>query len=257
MTSATGRNQEYLKVIAELKYELDYLAPSLRSWNQKYYDMHQNRYLHDLQLLEQYYHGGDILEIGSLPCHLTVCLKKLGYPVIGLDIDPDRAKELIARHQLTVIKNDIEHEPIPFADNSFALILFNEIFEHLRINPIATLQEINRVLKPDGVMILTTPNLYFLKRIIQFNLGRGIGSAYQEFEKLRLLGHMGHVREYSSRDLREFLRNTGFDIIKLQYQFYDRAGRGLKTYLLNLLKRLCFAIPYVRPYLVVVSRRRV
>jgi hypothetical protein len=50
-----------------------------------YFSEHKNRYRSDLQIIENLYTRGEILEIGSLPCFLTFCLKRLGYPVISLN----------------------------------------------------------------------------------------------------------------------------------------------------------------------------
>ena len=65
-----------------------------------------------------------------------------------MDINPDRSKHFIEKYNLDVKKCDIENEKIPFENDWFDFILFNEIFEHLRIDPIYTLREVNRVLKP-------------------------------------------------------------------------------------------------------------
>ena len=171
---------------------------------------HTKRYFHDLSLLEQYYQEGEILEVGSSPYHLTYLLQQKGYPVTGLDILPERQQAFLDRTQLKIIQNNVETEPLPFPDNSFHYIIFNEIFEHLRINPIQTLREVNRVLHPDGYLALSTPNLYAVRNIVLFLLGRGFDDPYEEFKKLETIQHMGHVREYTVKQVRKFLTETGF-----------------------------------------------
>jgi len=212
--------QSIKKLLDELETELDSIDPKLREWNQNYFRNHKNRYIGDLKIIDKWYEGGKILEVGSVSCHLTYCLKTLGYPVIGLDIRPDRLKKFIERHKLTVIKCDVENEQIPFEQNSFDFILFNEIFEHLRIDPIFTLNEMNRVLKSGKIFMLTTPNLYSLSNIVSFFLGRSINDAYEEFEKLHTLGHIGHIREYSTREIKRFLEHAGFEIMEIRYRRY-------------------------------------
>jgi SAM-dependent methyltransferase len=47
----------------------------------------------------------------------------------------------------------------PFTDNGFDSILTNQVFEHV-FNPQQFLSEINRVLKPDGYLLLTVPFMW-------------------------------------------------------------------------------------------------
>lgn len=240
--------RKYDDLFKEIENDLNVIDPNLKEWNLNYFSYQKNRYASDLEIIEHYYTKGEILEVGSVPCHLTYCFKKLGYPVIGLDINPDRVKEFTEKHNLKVIKCDVERDKIPFEDNRFDLIIFNEVFEHLRINPIFTLKELNRVLKPGGTLILSTPNLYSLLTIIRFLLGRGFNDAYNEFEKLYTLGHMGHIREYSTKEIIKFLENTGFEIIEIRYKKYKKTG----ILLFDLIHHI---FPKLRPFQVIISKK--
>lgn len=180
----------------------------------------KNRYKDDLRIIKENYKSGGILDIGSAPYHLIYCLRKMGFSITGLDINPDEYKTFIQKHDLKIIKADIEIDHLPFKDNTFDFIIFNEVFEHMRINPIFTLREINRILKPQGILMLTTPNLYALHKIIMFNLGMGFNDPYLQFEILNKAGYMGHIREYSTREVKRFLENTGFKIFRVEYGFY-------------------------------------
>jgi len=213
--------EEYNTILNQISKDLKLINSKLKNWNLNYYLIQKNRYISDLQFFKFYYKSGEILEVGSLPCHFTALLKLLGYSVTGLDLNPNRAKEFIEKYNLTVIKCDIENEKIPFEDNKFDFIIFNEIFEHLRINPIFALKELNRVLKSNGIMMLTTPNLYSIIKIIAYLSGRGFNDPYTEFEKLYTLGHIGHIREYSTKEVKKFLENTGFKIIEIKYRKYE------------------------------------
>ena len=212
---------------------------------------HEHRFRHDLELIERIAPGGEILEIGSFPCHATYCFKRRAHAVVGVDLDPSRAAEFIACHGLEVQRCDVEQERLPFAEDRFDMVLCNEVFEHLRINPIFALHEMRRVLKRNGVLVLTTPNLYALRNIASFLRGRGIGttSPYWAFKQVETTGHMGHVREYSIREIQEFLAHTGFVAEEVQFQSYARSRRGA-------LVDLCYAVvPRWRPYQVVISRK--
>ena len=212
---------------------------------------HAHRFRHDLAMIEPLAPGGEILEIGAFPCHMTYCLTRRGRAVIGVDLDPTRAAEFIACHGLQIVKCDVEQERLPFADDRFDVVLCNEVFEHLRINPIFALHEMRRTMKRNGVLILTTPNLYSLKNIVSFLRGRGIGTTtpYRAFKQLDTVGHMGHVREYSTREILEFLAHTGFVADEVQYRSYAKSRRGA-------LVDLCYAcVPAWRPFQVVIGRK--
>ncbi|HEX6977540.1 MAG TPA: methyltransferase domain-containing protein [Patescibacteria group bacterium] len=185
---------------------------------------HKNRYINDLSLINKYFKKGKskkVMEIGSLPCHMTYCLKEMGFNTFGIDINPKVLSKFIRKCNLDVRKCDIEKQRLPFPDNYFDNILFNEVFEHLRIDPLSTLKEINRVMKPKGIMILTTPNLYALHKIIMFNTGKGFNNAYIEFEKLSKYGYMGHIREYSVNEVKNILEKSGFKVKKVEYKLYN------------------------------------
>ncbi len=109
--------------------------------------------------------GGDILELGSAPCHLTAVLKLSGYNVIGIDLEPARAQFIIDRFGLDVRQCDIERQPLPFDNERFDCVVFAEVFEHLRIDPLFVLSEINRVMRMGGRLFFTTPNLYSAQRL--------------------------------------------------------------------------------------------
>lgn len=94
--------------------------------------------------LSKYSSNEKILDIGSggsgydryFPNRLTV------------DIDPNRKPEIIA---------DV-HE-MPFKDGEFGVVLCTEVLEHV-LNPTRALKEISRVLKKEGLLILTTRFVY-------------------------------------------------------------------------------------------------
>ena len=246
---------KYEALFTDIKKDLDLIAPELKEWNQRYFSAHEKRYESDIKIIEKYYNSGDILEIGSIPYHMTCCLKKLGYPVFGLDLKPDRAKKLIDKYELIVRKCNVETEKIPFEDSRFSFIVFNEIFEHLRIDPISTLREINRVLESNGIIVLTTPNLYSLSTIISFSRGQGFNNPYEEFQKLHNLGHMGHVREYSTKEVRQFLENTGFELIDVEYKAYNQSNhRKIIVPIVNLFHN---TIPASRPFQVVIAKKSI
>lgn len=206
---------------------LSVLDARLRGTDQyPYYTAHRARYRSDALRVLETAGGGPVLEVGAMPCHATALLSLCGVPVVGVDLDPARAQALIDAFSLDVRRCDVEREPLPFADASFGTVLFAETFEHLRVDPLFVLSELNRVLTPGGVLLLTTPNLYSAQNIARFLAGRGITDGLAEFSKLRQLGHMGHVREYAPAEMHRFLQASGFAVERIEFAHYHyRPGK--------------------------------
>src|SRR5271170_4737015 len=60
------------------------------------------------------------------------------------------------------IKNGVNlHEPLPFPDAHFDVVIVTEVIEHL-LTFVPVFYEIGRVLKPGGYSIVTTPNIHRL-----------------------------------------------------------------------------------------------
>lgn len=90
------------------------------------------------------------LDIGCREGYQSEKLLALGYEVTSIDIECSYTK---------CIYMDA-NKPLSFSDSYFDLIWCSEVIEHLD-NPRAFVKECKRILKPEGVMILTTPNSCF------------------------------------------------------------------------------------------------
>ena len=202
------------------------LAPEgdgLLEWHKSYVANHRMRIAHDLDIVvREFPVTSAILECGSIPLLLTAALSKHGYRVTGCDIAPERYSSTIHSAGLNVVKCNIETERLPFDNDSFDAAIFNELFEHLRINPIHTLTELFRVIKPNGTLTLSTPNLKSLGGIKNFLIKDRAYSCspdiYAEYKKLTDLGHMGHVREYTPTEVIEFLQRIGFEVTAIIFR---------------------------------------
>lgn len=224
---------------------------SLYKWHVSYVANHKLRIALDLDLVKENVNPeSSILEFGSVPLLLTAALSESNYKVTGIDIAPERYQETISKLGINVVKCDIELEKLPFSDNTFDAIVFNELFEHLRINPIFTLSEVLRVLKPGGRMMLSSPNLRSLNGLANFLIRNQAyscsGNTYAEYRKLESLGHMGHVREYTTREVTEFLQSVGFTVGNVIYR-----GR-FNTNFKQLFARM---IPSLRPFVSYVASK--
>ena len=212
-----------LALVRAIAGELRPEADQLTEWHDRYASNHDRRIALDLDLVEaRVERGGRVLECGSVPLLLTGALARRGFEVTGTDLAPERYGSAIAAEGLEVVRCDLEREPLPFADATFDAVLFNELFEHLRIDPIFTLSEVRRVLRPGAPMLLSTPNLRSLRGLANFLLRNrsfsSCGDVYAEYRKLTELGHMGHVREYTTREVVDFLAHIGFEVREMLFR---------------------------------------
>lgn len=72
---------------------------------------------------------------------------------------------------------------------------------------------------------------------------------YTEYKELHTVGHMGHIQEYSIRDVNEFLKNTGFKVMEVIRKTYNRSRKGL---IVDLFYSM---MPFMRPYQIIVSKK--
>lgn len=81
--------------------------------------------------------------------------------VVGIDYDIDSLK----KHENISYKIRGNISELPFKDNSFDIVTANMVLEHV-MDPESTFKEINRILKPHGIFIFHTPNIYGYKAIL-------------------------------------------------------------------------------------------
>jgi len=111
--------------------------------------------------------GRRVLDIGCRSGALTRHFLE-GNEVVGLDIDRAalaKASEL----GIETVVADAE-DPLPFPDASFDAVVAGELFEHLRF-PDAVVSEMERVLRPGGVLVGSVPNAFRLQSRLRFLRG--------------------------------------------------------------------------------------
>jgi SAM-dependent methyltransferase len=112
--------------------------------------------------------------------------------------------------QFHVTECNIESEPLPYDDCSFDAVLFTEVLEHIAItDPKRILSEFARVLKPQGLVIFSTPNVCNISNIFALLNGENIFWAPQLFYG----GHDRHNREYTPREVQVLFADARFEEI--------------------------------------------
>ena len=128
----------------------------------------------------------------------------LGEPrgVVGVDVSPAALGAARARG-LAGVRGQVEHG-LPFADGAFATLLAAEVIEHV-FDTQAVVNELARVLRPGGWLLITTPNLVALSGRALLLLGRSPHNV--EFDASP--GTSGHIRYLTFDTLETLLRRAG------------------------------------------------
>lgn len=102
---------------------------------------------------------------------------------------------------------------LPFADSSFDMVYMGEVLEHLW-TPLIALQEVRQVLKPGGTLLLDTPHLYAVGRLVRWILlGRNS------------IGDPDHKLFYTPAVLVNLLTQSGFEVQDMCTDRKWRVGR--------------------------------
>jgi SAM-dependent methyltransferase len=118
---------------------------------------------------------------------------------------------------------NVEEDEFPYPDAHFDGVLYCEILEHLVRDPIAVFAEIHRVLKPEGWLVLTTPNVARRQNVMRLQRGQNMYDPYSGY------GPYGrHNREYTAGELSELLTHTGFGVDRLITQDLHPCSRRSK-----------------------------
>ncbi|MEZ0293833.1 MAG: methyltransferase domain-containing protein [Solirubrobacteraceae bacterium] len=238
----------------------------LPDWEAGYLEYHRRRYQDTLRLLPP---GGGrrLLDVGSFPGHLSALAQGRGWEVTGLNnaIEGGGAwADFLDRcgdRTITIRECEVEQAPFPLPAASMDAVLFCELFEHLHLNPFHTLKEIFRVLRPGGLLVLTTPNLRRVETLSRLWHGWGtqppVSRAFHELFP-SLLYHR-HNREYTADELAYYLALQGKDLydFRLDRVYYSDAldapheipgvlGRGVGPRELRLAGRLRRLFPKLR-----------
>lgn len=170
-----NRLEEKNKFLANLKYELNFINTLKPS---------------------------KILEIGCGPGFLLSAIDKK-HRVSGLEIS-----KLAAEHakQFAPICN-VPLEEARLEENSFDAVISHHVIEHVE-NPESFLSEIKKILKPEGLLILATPDFKSV--------------CAKLFKKnYRMLFDKTHINLFSFTSLKKMLTDYGFDITEVDFPYFE------------------------------------
>jgi SAM-dependent methyltransferase len=149
---------------------------------------------------------GSLIEIGSSTGSLLQTFRSDGWRVFGVEPDRHAARYATTKLGIETTNSILERAGIPDQTADVAILL--HVIEHVP-DPVGTLKEIHRILKPGGHLIIETPRYDTL----MFRLfGR----------RERSLSCDGHIYFFTTETLRKTYEKAGFVLEKLEY-----VGRSL------------------------------
>ncbi len=133
---------------------------------------------------------------------------------------------------------DAEKDPFPYADEHFSTVLCGELIEHLFEDPMHLMGEVNRILKPGGHFVITTPNVASLRGISAILQGYHPGF-FPAYIKPAESGEVDarHNREYTPREIHKLLESAGFQVTLLETGEFRDAPHPEFAWVLHLLRR--------------------
>lgn len=177
-------------------------------------DMAFRRRVHVLLGYLELRDGLDVLDCGcGMGFYLMAMQQLRDLRLTGLDADADRlryAEQVGVR--ATLVEGDVE--ALPFADASFDRVLMSEVLEHVR-DDAAALREVDRVLRPSGVLAISVPHARFPFWWDPFNATwTALGGA--PIRSGPIVGiWTNHERLYEPSALGRVVREAGLDVESL------------------------------------------
>lgn len=234
------------KEICNLMLELakiDYQEP-LPELNQQFLQVWGKHYSRILHLVPKERERGKVLEVGVGYGVLAVMLRRLFHCDLVATEHPSRGyiyaeefRNFMDHEGVTIVPHDLA-EPFSFSDMTFDMVLYCDVIEHLPTEIISySLREIKRVLKREGTLILSTPNLSRLSNRIKFLQGRGINPPILP----RKIGETyDHIREFTLDEI-ETVLSGDYRIIRREYgliPFFNKSYNAMNCLLFHLFHSL-------------------
>lgn len=141
---------------------------------------------------------GALLDVGCGGGRFLNRMQKRGWQVEGSDFDEQATKKVTTRYGIKTHVGDLSQCALP--SNSFDAITMSQTIEHL-YTPDATLRECLRILKPGGLLVMTTPNVNSIA-------ASEFGVHWRGWEAPR------HLHLFSVESLQRLTQRAGFEIVE-------------------------------------------
>lgn len=141
---------------------------------------------------------------------LTLALLERGFNALGADVDQEAEAQLGKAFERVNLDG-----PLPWQSQMFDAVISTEGIEHLE-NHFSFLREMCRILKPGGLLVLTTPNITALRSRVRFF---GSGFFGRDSRPLNETSRhpLHHIGLATFSELRYELHMSGFQLIETRH----------------------------------------
>lgn len=157
------------------------------------------------ELMKKFKKRGRVLDIGCSAGFFLDVAKKDGWETFGVEISNDLAELARKRYDLNVLTGTLDETN--FASNFFDAVTLWDVIEHVG-NPRRTMEIINRILKDDGIVIISTPNIDGLFPKLSYKLAKIVNYWLSPEPPY-------HLFQFSKKTVEKLLRQTGFKLLEL------------------------------------------
>jgi 2-polyprenyl-3-methyl-5-hydroxy-6-metoxy-1,4-benzoquinol methylase len=220
-----GYNSKELRPRFDHIYD-EYIIKAGFAESEHYYKLERERYWRSLVLLCQL--GIDsptrILEIGG--GQLAVLFRKLFDDDCTVADLSDRYISPLRKAGVPFFRCNLMDPYSADHEDAFDIIVLLEVIEHIPVPAHVVFERIKRYLKSNGLLFLTTPNLFRIRNLVRMFFGVEF---FDRFQMPDADHSLGHQIEYSADQLKWQLERASMRIIMLEHDQLGHVGHSFKA----------------------------
>ena len=182
---------------------------------------YDKKFIKIIDTLNNFKATGNLLDVGCANGEFLFLAKKYGFNAYGVEANTYTAN-IATSNGLNVFNGTLEEAK--FKDNYFSVIYLGDIIEHV-VDPVSLLRECKRILKKEGIIIISTPNIdCFWVKATQF-------VCYWFKLPWSVLLPYYHLYLFSEANLKKCMHKLNFEILEIKYNNvslrHELGGTGL------------------------------
>ncbi len=184
------------------------------------------------------WHDARVLDVGCGGGQIAQAFASGGARVIGFEVNYEKAADVARRSIMNGLTGSLralaaDAHQLPFEDNSFDLVILSDVLEHVK-KPGIVVQEVDRVLRPGGLLYASMPNRYSILNLISDPHYQvpGVGlmprwmAAWYVVKLLRITDGYRTEKYFTQGEVVKLLGGVGMSCQELKGQYERRIRSG-------------------------------